>query len=181
MMKKLLISTLILMCFACGERNQKQEVVSVENETHEVNPESITPTKRTAQIKDTTVARIYDSYTQLKNALVNTNTKAAKIAGKSLEKAIEAKSSTDQSLTESLEAITGSDDINKQREQLPAITDAVKKMLDGSISSGKLYYQYCPMAFNGKGGHWISNVKQIYNPYFGSKMLDCGAVEQEIK
>ena len=180
-MKKLLISSLILMCFACGEKKKKQEVVTVENETHQQHPETITPAKRTAQIKDTAIAQIYDAYTELKNTLVNTDPEAAKTAGENFEKVAEAQNMSDQSLKEGLQAIRASDNIEKQREQLPAVTAAVKKLLDGEVSSGTLYYQYCPMAFNGKGAYWISNVKEIYNPYFGSKMMDCGAVEEEIK
>ena len=178
-MKKLLISSLILLCFACGEK--KQKVVTVDNEIHQERPETIALAKRTAEIKDTVTAQIYDAYSRLKNALVNTDAEAAKTAGENFLKVAGAQRMSDQSLKEGLITITGSDSIEKQREQLPAITASIKKLLDGEIASGTLYYQYCPMAFNGKGGHWISNVKEIYNPYFGSKMMDCGTVEEEIK
>jgi hypothetical protein len=44
----------------------------------------------------------------------------------------------------------------------------------------ELYATYCPMAFDGKGAYWISETKEIKNPYFGAKMVNCGSVEEEL-
>jgi len=44
-----------------------------------------------------------------------------------------------------------------------------------------LYVQHCPMADNNKGGNWLSLSKEIMNPYFGSKMLQCGSTESIIE
>lgn len=179
-MKKLFISSLILLCFACGEKKQQQEVITVESEVSQEQPEIIAPSQRTVTIKDTAVAQIYDAYSSLKDALVNTDAEAAKAAGKHFEDVVSNQNLSDQSLKAGLQEIANSDDVEKQREQLPAITAAVKNLLEGEVSSGSLYYQYCPMAFNGKGAYWISNLKEIHNPYFGDKMMNCGAVEGEI-
>ena len=35
------------------------------------------------------------------------------------------------------------------------------------------------MAFDGKGGYWLQDVKEINNPYFGAKMLRCGEIKKE--
>jgi hypothetical protein len=32
-----------------------------------------------------------------------------------------------------------------------------------------------------KGAMWISEMKEVKNPYFGAKMLTCGTVEEVIK
>ena len=40
-----------------------------------------------------------------------------------------------------------------------------------------MYKQFCPMAFNDQGGYWLSNSKEVRNPYFGDKMLKCGMVK----
>ncbi len=40
------------------------------------------------------------------------------------------------------------------------------------------YYQFCPMAFDGKGAYWLSEIKDIRNPYFGKKMNDCGETKE---
>lgn len=44
-----------------------------------------------------------------------------------------------------------------------------------------LYLEFCSMANDNKGGYWLSTEKEIKNPYFGSKMLKCGEVKQDIK
>ena len=49
------------------------------------------------------------------------------------------------------------------------------------ITSGEVYKQYCPMAFEGKGGYWLSNSKEVRNPYYGDKMLKCGSVQETIQ
>ena len=33
---------------------------------------------------------------------------------------------------------------------------------------------YCPMAFDNKGAFWVQDDEEILNPYFGSKMINCG-------
>jgi hypothetical protein len=37
------------------------------------------------------------------------------------------------------------------------------------------------MAFDGEGGYWLSDSKEIRNPYYGEKMLVCGNVEKTFK
>ena len=34
---------------------------------------------------------------------------------------------------------------------------------------------------NDKGAYWISDTKEVKNPYYGASMLECGVVEEEIK
>ena len=50
----------------------------------------------------------------------------------------------------------------------------------GRYDGEKVYYQYCPMAFNNKGAYWLSNQSVIRNPYFGNEMLECGKVEDSV-
>jgi Cu(I)/Ag(I) efflux system membrane fusion protein len=45
---------------------------------------------------------------------------------------------------------------------------------------GKVYQQFCPMAFDNAGANWLSNDAAIRNPYFGDKMLECGEVKDSI-
>lgn len=49
------------------------------------------------------------------------------------------------------------------------------------VTDKKLYAAYCPMAFGGKGAYWITNTREIRNPYFGNKMLNCGEIKEEIE
>jgi Cu(I)/Ag(I) efflux system membrane fusion protein len=49
------------------------------------------------------------------------------------------------------------------------------------LKNAHVYQEYCPMAFNEKGAHWLSDDSDIKNPYFGKKMLECGEVTDVIK
>ncbi|MDP4747411.1 MAG: efflux RND transporter periplasmic adaptor subunit, partial [Algoriphagus sp.] len=46
------------------------------------------------------------------------------------------------------------------------------------LSQQVVYKDYCPMAFDNKGGYWLSETEDIRNPYFGASMLSCGEVKQ---
>jgi len=46
----------------------------------------------------------------------------------------------------------------------------------GHFSETMLYEIFCPMAFDNRGASWIQTDKQVKNPYFGARMLDCGEV-----
>ena len=58
------------------------------------------------------------------------------------------------------------------------MTDLVKTFGNGGQT---LYKDFCPMANDGKGAIWLSEVEEIKNPYLGSKMPDCGTVKETIK
>ena len=45
----------------------------------------------------------------------------------------------------------------------------------------EVYSQFCPMADNNTGGHWLSLEDKVLNPYFGDAMLKCGEVTKTIK
>lgn len=79
------------------------------------------------------------------------------------------------------ESASKSDDIETQRKSFLTISDSYFTAINEFHLSGlHAYYQYCPMAFNNKGGHWISKEKEISNPYFGSKMMRCGDTVKEL-
>ncbi len=44
----------------------------------------------------------------------------------------------------------------------------------------KLYVDYCPMADDNKGAFWLSESKEIQNPFMAEAMRTCGEVKQEI-
>ena len=43
-----------------------------------------------------------------------------------------------------------------------------------------LYKDFCPMYSDGKGATWLSETKEIKNPYLGKKMPTCGSMKEEI-
>ena len=40
------------------------------------------------------------------------------------------------------------------------------------------YYQFCPKARNAKGAYWLSETKDIRNPYFGESMRTCDETKE---
>ena len=71
--------------------------------------------------------------------------------------------------------------LDEKRKQFEMIADAIWSLTRVVKYSGqKVYWQYCPMAFNDKGAYWMSNEPGIRNPYFGNAMLTCGSVEDSL-
>lgn len=44
-----------------------------------------------------------------------------------------------------------------------------------------MYKIFCSMYDNNKGAYWLSDVKEVKNPYYGEVMLRCGEVQEELK
>ena len=62
------------------------------------------------------------------------------------------------------------------------ISDALYRSVNTyGIHNGPVYYQYCPMAIEDKGAFWLSEIKEIANPYFGDIMLRCGETRETIE
>lgn len=77
--------------------------------------------------------------------------------------------------------LMGENGIEAKRKEFEMITDALWSLTRTVKYAGtKVYYQYCPMAFNNKGAYWMSNDRQIKNPYFGDKMPECGSLEDSL-
>ena len=71
-------------------------------------------------------------------------------------------------------------DLDSLRKQFSGVSETLREVLKKYEYKEdlKLYLSFCPMAL-GKGAYWVSDSDQIKNPYFGSKMLDCGEVKEE--
>lgn len=136
--------------------------------------------------------QVIADYMTLKNALVETDEKAAANAGKKLESTLnefkvdsykpEEQSKLQEimeSASEHAEHISRSD-MEHQREHFQMLTADIIDMVAITGTNNTLYQQYCPMYANDTGGAWLSMEKEIRNPYFGSKMMKCGEVQKEI-
>lgn len=168
------ISFAVLACNN-SKKNAAPEVVSVPQTTVE---HTSAPTE--AAFKDEATANVYNAYIKLKTALVNTNSTIASAAGMVLMQQLKAAQADPETL-QSIEALVLSSDVEAQRKEFVTITASVEKMLEGALEAGTVYKQFCPMAFGNTGAYWLSNSKEIQNPYFGDKMLKCGRVADEIK
>jgi Cu(I)/Ag(I) efflux system membrane fusion protein len=78
-------------------------------------------------------------------------------------------------------AASDATDIEKLRKAFAQISDNLVKALRNQVYEGKeLFLQYCPEANNGEGAHWISNTKEISNPYLGAQTTDCSVTREKL-
>ncbi|QNJ99114.1 efflux RND transporter periplasmic adaptor subunit [Constantimarinum furrinae] len=82
---------------------------------------------------------------------------------------------------EMLEAIVANDNLENQRSHFVILNENIVPITMNVKGTDEiLFIQKCPMANNNKGAIWISNQKEIRNPYFGEDMLTCGEVVDSI-
>ncbi len=124
---------------------------------------------------------VYRHYIYIKNALVNSDVEGAKVGAQNIGTAF-ANLGVEQILMDEAYYISSEDNLELQREAFSVLGNEITKVLSTAhIASGKIYKQYCPMAFDFKGAYWLSTEKAIRNPYFGDAMLECGEVKEEIQ
>jgi hypothetical protein len=87
-------------------------------------------------------------------------------------------------------AILPEPDLTEMRQDFRMISENLYPFLKTIRYEGQpLYWQNCPMAFGeGKEANWISNTREIINPYLGkdhpeykATMLHCGEIKDTIK
>jgi hypothetical protein len=140
------------------------------------------------------VKEIVINYLTLKNALAKDDSKGAAGAGKALyttfnsvnTKLIDAKLKAtyldiaDDAKEHAEHIGDNSGKIEHQREHFVMLSKDINDLIKTFGTKQKLYQDYCPMADEGKGAIWISETKEIKNPYYGSQMLTCGSVKKEL-
>ncbi|SNZ01326.1 DUF3347 domain-containing protein [Flagellimonas pacifica] len=70
--------------------------------------------------------------------------------------------------------------LGHQREHFDVLSKDVIDLIAITGTDKTLYQDFCPMYNNNKGAQWLSENKEIKNPYYGSKMLSCGSLEKQI-
>ncbi len=176
---KILVVTaaVTLILASCGEKKNKQDAEISTQKEIEVSKNQ-TADIADASFSDGMTGKVFHNYQQIRMALVNSDADGVQSAAGNLAESFSEEREDMKTIAMAMAEAT---DIEKQRELFSDFTDKVEPMLKESISEGTIYKQFCPMAFEGKGGYWISNVDEIRNPYYGEKMLKCGKVVEEIQ
>ena len=142
--------------------------------------------------KSSLTSAIVDSYLSIKNALVNDDSKKAVEGGKmmltsfsnfEMTKLTENQHTTYMEIAESAKEHAEhivKNPIEHQREHFEDLSKDVNDIIALVGTDKTLYQDFCPMASNNKGAIWLSESKEITNPYFGSKMMKCGSVQKQI-
>ena len=141
------------------------------------------------------IKAIVDHYLHVKNALTNDNSSEAANGAKAMEDAIgkldkslltaEQKTAYDANEAELKEhadhIAKNGDNIKHQRSHFVQMSEVVYELVRDFGAGGPVYHDHCPMARDNQGAMWLSEMKEIKNPYFGAQMLKCGTVEDVIK
>lgn len=137
--------------------------------------------KTAPAFEDEKLGSAYVHYIHLKDALVGSNAIEAKRAATELEKILATVPHAKKAL-DAATVIAASTKLDEQRTTFSTLSNEMTTLVKSSkLSSGVLYVEYCPMANNNSGGFWLSNEKEIKNPYFGDMMLKCGSVKETIQ
>ncbi|MCL6460922.1 MAG: DUF3347 domain-containing protein [Flavobacterium micromati] len=191
---------------SCNQKSKEEETINsqtIETESPFVSPtpqdttNDVTKTKPettvpTANQSSFSTNEIVSDYLKLKNALVKDDSKAAANAGKKLlvtlkntnANSLDAKSKKEyvdiadnaKKHTEHIGDNAGK--IDHQREHFALLSKDINDLIKTFGTTQKLYQDYCPMYDEGKSGYWISEIKEIKNPYYGSQMLTCGGIKK---
>ena len=137
---------------------------------------------------------IFISYINLKNKLVQDNSDAAAEKAKTLLASLNRFDTKTLNPIQEKEYLEIADDakehaehigknagkIDHQREHFATLSKDINDLIKMFGTKQKLYQDYCPMYNDGKGAIWISEIKEIKNPFYGSQMLTCGSLKKTL-
>lgn len=182
-----------LSLIGCKNQEEKKTTDNEKSPAEATKSHAAKENKEDMSGKDSELGVIVANYLDLKDALVaDDNEKAQEMGGKlytSLQEFKKVSSEYDKEkevdeiikdATEQAEHISESP-LEHQREHFDFLSEDFIDLLAITGSPEALYKIHCPMYNNNKGANWLSRTKDIKNPYFGSKMINCGEVKQEIK
>jgi len=193
---------ILILLLACKSRSSEDQTSTTMSDNKQ--PEGLSPQVDTLKnyeainaidsINTFSINEIITEYLNLKNALTLDNSKDAALASKSLLTAMSKMNLNSlttelqqvykdlaEDITENAEHISdNAGKIEHQREHFAILSRDINDLLIKFKTDKKLYQDFCHMYDGGKGAIWISETKEIKNPYYGSKMLSCGSVKKEL-
>ena len=180
----------VIILAACGNNEQKTDETKKTSDTTAVAGDTTISTAGTANSDE-----IVASYLELKNALAADDSREAARAAKKLNNLIgdfgsasltaEQKTVYEKVKAEAEEHSShisdNGDNIKHQRSHFEMLTFDVLDLVRVVKPGQALYLDHCPMYNDKKGAVWLSETKEIKNPYYGKEMLTCGTIREEIK
>ena len=189
-MKNIILSAIAMsfVLVSCNQKNKQEETVNSETSKPETETATVKVNPTSFSIKE-----IVTDYLSLKNALTKDDSNGTADSGKALVKTlgkIDMKKLSGEQMKTYMDI---SDDVKEhaehigdnagniahQREHFVLMSKDINDLITTFGTEQKLYQDFCPMADEGKGAIWISELKDIKNPYYGSEMLTCGSVRKE--
>ncbi|MGL2965921.1 DUF3347 domain-containing protein [Flavobacterium sp. XGLA_31] len=136
---------------------------------------------------------VVSSYLKIKNALVKSDSNTASESGEALIKSLNEINTnevsaiqktlltkiTDEAKKQAKTISTSKGKLDKQRKAFQELSKNINELVSTFGTSQKLYLDFCPM-YEG-GSIWLSETKEIKNPYYGAQMLVCGKLKETIE
>jgi len=174
------------------EVEHRSEMNAEDNQHHDdAMMESSSGQSKTTSQTTSSIGSILTAYLQLKEALVADDAKSAAKMGTTLVSAlndfdaakfpVEQKSEVHQiveNATKQASDITNAT-LDLQREHFKLLSGDLMDLVAITGTPMTLYQQFCPMY--DQGSAWLSASNEVKNPYYGSKMLNCGIVKATIQ
>ncbi len=190
----IIISALTITAFSFAACNNTNKSTAANSETDTAKKPMTTQPKIVAKASES-VKGLVENYLQLKNALAKDNSNDAATAGKALAEgfskfdqatlsAAQKKSFTDiaddaHEMSEHIGESAGK--LPHQREHFDMLSKDMVDLVKLLGAGQPLFVDHCPMYNQNKGADWLSETKEIKNPYLGTKMPTCGSVKEELK
>ena len=179
---------------ACNGDNKTSEKEAIKNDTTQNNSSAMSSNKRDESV-DGSMKEMVSQYLQMKNALANDNGKDAASAGNAFVESMgkmdknsltaDKKTKWDNLSDDAKEMAEhigkNGDKLEHQREHFDMLSNDMYDMVKTFGAGQTLYKDFCPMYNNKKGAIWLSETKEIKNPYLGKSMPACGSVKEELK
>ncbi|MGF1637360.1 MAG: efflux RND transporter periplasmic adaptor subunit, partial [Cyclobacteriaceae bacterium] len=91
------------------------------------------------------------------------------------EKAINEWKALHQKMDRGIKDMQKSVELSELRLRFETLSEAMLELVATFGTTLPVVYEaYCPMVDGNRGASWLSEKEEIYNPYFGDKMLHCG-------
>jgi hypothetical protein len=82
-----------------------------------------------------------------------------------------------EEIKKSASAIAATKNLDLQRKSFEGVARAIIKLTKAlQLNNNEVYVQFCPMAKKS----WLNEVEDVQNPFYGSKMYDCGEVTDTV-
>lgn len=178
----------------CCQYDREAKVTVSETITNHESHDKNSGTLNQEQTTNNQLKPVFDNYFLLKDALVKTDGKAVSLIAKDLLASLNEVKMDElemdvhlvwmkvmKDLMAGAKNISETQDIKKQRMLFMSLSKNMHDLIKVAKYETPVFYQFCPMANDGKGANWLSKEDTIKNPYYGSQMLSCGKTVETIK
>lgn len=188
-------STMIAMIALFSISNVNAAITNPKSVELSINKQIVLSTEAVEVNKiDSKLNAVFENYFLLKDELVKTDGVTASAKAKLLYSSLSAVNMDELSkdvhkvwmkvmknVMADAKGIAATKDVKAQRVLFVSLSKKMYDLVKVAKFQTPVYYQYCPMANNGKGANWLSKENAVKNPYYGSKMMTCGEVVETIK